>query len=82
MLLHPSQIDEFDYALIRDRGIKLGKEITSPLIEDILPDLSKAHKVSVVDARDGFWHVVMDEQNNHRTILNTLGEVQMVNNVI
>lgn len=80
--MHPSQIDKFDYALIRDRGIKLWKKITTPLIEDILPDLSKAHNVSLVDTGDGFWHVVMDEQSNHRTILNALGEVHIVDNVI
>ncbi|XP_062577795.1 uncharacterized protein K02A2.6-like [Saccostrea cucullata] len=43
----------------------------TPLIEDILPDLGKARIFSVVDARDGFWHVVMDEQSSYLTTFST-----------
>jgi hypothetical protein len=28
-----------------------------PTIEDLLPDFSKAKIISVVDAKNGFWHV-------------------------
>lgn len=43
----------------------------TPLIEDILPDLGKARIFSVVDARDGFWHVVMDEKSSYLTTFST-----------
>lgn len=43
----------------------------TPLIEDILPDLGKARIFSVVDVRDGFWHVVMDEKSSYLTTFST-----------
>lgn len=55
----------------------------TPLIEDILPDLGKARIFSVVDVRDGFWHVVMDEKSSYLTTFSTpWGGVQMVENAI
>lgn len=39
----------------------------TPLNDDKRPDLGKARIFSVVDARDGFWHVVMDEKSSYLT---------------
>ena len=30
-----------------------------PTIDDLLPELSKAQVFSVVDVKDGFWHVFL-----------------------
>ena len=35
-----------------------------PTIEDLLPDLSKAKIFSVVDAKNGFWHVELDDESS------------------
>ena len=43
----------------------------TPVIEDILPELSKARLFSVVDARDGFWHVALDEPSSYLTTFAT-----------
>ena len=42
-----------------------------PTIEDLLPDLSKARIFSVVDAKNGFWHVELDEESSYLTTFNT-----------
>ena len=42
-----------------------------PTIEDILPDLHKTWIYSVVDARNGFWHVQLDEASSRLTCFNT-----------
>ena len=39
----------------------------TPTIEDISPNLSKAQVFSVVDAKDGFLQVVLDEQSSYLT---------------
>ena len=38
-----------------------------PSIEDILPKLAKAKVFSVLDAKNGFWQVELDEQSSHLT---------------
>ena len=42
-----------------------------PTIEDLLPDLSKAKIFSVVDAKNGFWHVELDDESSYLTMFNT-----------
>lgn len=42
-----------------------------PTIEDILPELNKARIFSVVDAKDGFWHVELDEESSYLTTFGT-----------
>ena len=42
-----------------------------PTIEDILPDLSKAKCFSVLDAKDGFWHVRLDYESSLMTTFNS-----------
>ncbi|XP_041460922.1 uncharacterized protein K02A2.6-like [Lytechinus variegatus] len=41
------------------------------IIEDILPDLSRAKVFSVVDAKNGFWHVELEEDSSYLTTFNT-----------
>jgi len=38
-----------------------------PTIDDILPQLSKAKVFSVLDAKDGFWQVKLDEPSSYLT---------------
>ena len=38
-----------------------------PTIEDILPQLSKAKVFPVLDAKDGFWQVKLDEESSYLT---------------
>ena len=40
-------------------------------IDDILPDLSKARIFTVVDAKNGFWHVELDEPSSYLTTFAT-----------
>ena len=42
-----------------------------PTIEDLLPDLNKARIFSVVDAKNGFWHVELDDESSYLTTFNT-----------
>ncbi len=42
-----------------------------PTIEDILPDLKNAKIFSVLDARNGFWHVKLDKESSLLTTFNT-----------
>ncbi|KAK3084785.1 hypothetical protein FSP39_018986 [Pinctada imbricata] len=44
---------------------------TTPTIEDILPELNKAKVFSVLDCKDGFWHVELDEQSSLLTTFGT-----------
>lgn len=40
-------------------------------IDDLLPELSNAKIYSVVDAKNGFWHVQLDEESSYLTTVNT-----------
>ena len=40
-------------------------------IEDILVDLKDAKVFSTFDAKNGFWHVVLDEESSYLTTFNT-----------
>ena len=42
-----------------------------PTIEDILPELHKARIFSILDARNGFWHVELDKESSLLTTFNT-----------
>ena len=35
-----------------------------PVIDDILPDLSKARVFSTVDLKSGYWHCVVDLESS------------------
>ena len=43
----------------------------SPTIDDILPDLARARCFSVLDAKNGFWHVRLDESSSYATTFGT-----------
>ena len=43
-----------------------------PVIENVLPELSKARVFTKVDARSGYWHVVLDEESARLTMFDTL----------
>lgn len=38
-----------------------------PTLEDILPNLANAKVFSVLDAREGFWHIKLDERSSYLT---------------
>ncbi|KAK6171718.1 hypothetical protein SNE40_018156 [Patella caerulea] len=40
-------------------------------IEDVLPDLPKARCFSLVDAKNGFWHIQLDEDSSYLTTFDT-----------
>ena len=42
-----------------------------PVIEDVLPELSKARVFTKVDARNGYWHMVLDEESVTLTTFDT-----------
>ena len=42
-----------------------------PVMEEELPDLSKAKVFSMVDVKNGFWHVPMDEESSKLTTFAT-----------
>lgn len=42
-----------------------------PTIDDVLPDLNDAKVFSTFDAKNGFWHVDMDEESSYLTTFNT-----------
>ncbi|CAC5410926.1 unnamed protein product [Mytilus coruscus] len=42
-----------------------------PTIDDLLPELSRAKVFSVVDAKNGVWHVELDEESSLLTTFNT-----------
>lgn len=43
----------------------------TPTFEDILTDLSNARIFSVVDAKDGFWHIQLDQASSFLTTFGT-----------
>ena len=42
-----------------------------PVMEDFLPELQSAKIFSTVDAKDGFWHVCLDEESSYLTTFET-----------
>ena len=42
-----------------------------PTLDDILPELSKARVFTVADAKNGFWHVELDEPSSLLTTFGT-----------
>ena len=42
-----------------------------PVIDDLLPNLSKAKVFSVCDVKNGFWHVELDEASSYLTTFGT-----------
>jgi hypothetical protein len=42
-----------------------------PDIEDLLPNLAKSKVFSVVDAKNGFWHVQLDQESSYLTTFAT-----------
>ena len=53
-----------------------------PTIEDVLPVLSNARCITVLDAKNGFWHVSLVEESSYATTFGTLKirKVQMAPN--
>ena len=43
----------------------------TPTIEDILPELHQARVFSIVDAKDGFWHIELDDESSYLTTFST-----------
>ena len=43
-----------------------------PTIKDVLPELSNARCFTVLDAKNGFWHVFTDEESSYATTFATL----------
>ncbi len=43
-----------------------------PVIDDLLPELSKAKVFSVIDAKNGFWHIQLDTESSFLTTFGTL----------
>ncbi|XP_048775390.1 uncharacterized protein K02A2.6-like [Ostrea edulis] len=43
----------------------------TPTIDDILPELSQARIFSVVDCKDGFWHITLDDESSFLTTFGT-----------
>ncbi|CAC5426704.1 unnamed protein product [Mytilus coruscus] len=66
-------LTNFGYALIRKHLNQQLKRSHYPLptIDDLLPELSRAKVFSVVDAKNGFWHVELDEESSLLTTFNT-----------
>ena len=42
-----------------------------PVIDDLLPELSKAKVFSAVNAKNGFWHVQLDTDSSFLTTFGT-----------
>ena len=53
-------IDPKDLDKVRRRSRYL-----NPTHEDIVPELAMAKVFSVVDAKNGFWHVELDDDSSH-----------------
>ena len=47
------------------------KSYPLPTIDDLLPELSKAQVFSVVDVKNGFWHVPLDDERSKLTTFAT-----------
>ena len=43
----------------------------TPTVEDILPELTRAKVFSTVDAKNGFWHVELDDDSSRLTTFNS-----------
>ena len=43
----------------------------TPTIDKILPELSGANVFSIVDAKNGFWHIELDDDNSCLTTFNS-----------
>ena len=46
-----------------------------PVIDDLLPDSCKARVFSVVDVKNGLWHVQLDDESSKLTTFVTSGAV-------
>ncbi|CAB4039641.1 Hypothetical predicted protein [Paramuricea clavata] len=42
-----------------------------PVIEDVMPDIAKAKVFTKVDARNGYWHVMLNEESSRLTTFDT-----------
>jgi hypothetical protein len=42
-------------------------KIPEPIIDDILPRLTSAKMFSVLDAKDGFWQIKLEEESSYLT---------------
>ena len=42
-----------------------------PTLEDLLPELAEARIFSVLDVRNGFWHLSLDDQSSKLTSFGT-----------
>lgn len=61
LCLDPKQLNK---ALQRER-------YSLPVIEDVLPDLARAKVFTKVDARNGYWHVQLDNESSLLTTFDT-----------
>ena len=61
LCLDPKQLNK---ALKRER-------YPLPRIEDVLPDLSRAKVFTKVDARNGYWHMQLDDESSTLTTFDT-----------
>ena len=61
LCLDPQQMNK---ALKRERS-------PLPAIDDVLPDLSRAKVFTKINARNGYWHVQLDDQSSKLTTFNT-----------
>ena len=48
-----------------------------PTLEDILPELSHAKVFSVVDVKNGYWHIALDEDSRSGNIRHAIWKVQV-----
>jgi len=53
-----------------NKGLKRAK-YSMPTLEEVLPKLANAKVFSVLDAKDGFYHVKLDEESSFLTTFNT-----------
>ena len=53
-----------------NKALKRGR-YPLPIIDDVLPDLSRAKVFTKVDARNGYWHVQLDDESSKLTTLDT-----------
>ena len=54
-----------------------------PTIDDVLPLLSKARVFTVLNAKNGFWHIQLDEPSSLATTFVTpLGKISLTANAI
>ena len=54
-----------------------------PTTDDLLPELSRAQVFSVVDVKNGFWHVPLDDEGSKLTTFATpWGPVSVVKDAL